>query len=48
MSGGLLEREHFDEVVVDAEVASVAFQMRLGEIVVEKRVVLSPGAVEFQ
>src|SRR5690349_2594558 len=48
VSGGFLEREHLDEVVADTEVPAVAFEMGLGQIVVEERVVLTCGEVEFQ
>src|SRR5882724_4459421 len=48
MSRRFLESEHLDEIFADAEVAAMALEMGLGEVVVEKRVVLQPGAVEFQ
>src|SRR5580700_5162698 len=48
MRGGLLEREDFDVEIVHAQMAAVAFDMRLREVVIEKRVVraLCPGELQ--
>jgi len=48
VGGRFLERENFDEVVVEAQVTAMAFEVRLAQVVVEKGVVFQFGGVEFQ
>jgi len=47
VGGRFLERENFDEVVVEAQVTAMAFEVRLAQVVVEKGVVFQFGGVEF-
>jgi len=47
VGGRFLQRENLDEVIVDAQVTAMAFEVRLTKVVVKKGVVLQPGGVEF-
>ena len=47
LRGRLLERQNLDVVVVHAQVAAMAFEVRFREVVIKKRVVLEPGRVEL-
>ena len=47
LGGRLLERQNLDVVVVQAQIPAMAFEMRLAEVVVEKRVVFEFGVFEF-
>src|SRR5579871_457360 len=44
----LFEGENLDVVIVEAEMAAMAFEVRFAEVVVEKRIVLEPCKPEFQ
>ena len=43
----LFEREHLHEVVVHAEVSAMTFEVRCGDVVVEKGVVLEPRVFDL-
>ena len=47
LGGRLLERQNPDVVIVQAQMPSVTFEMRLAEVIVEERVVFEFGVFQF-
>ena len=47
LAGGLFQGENLDEIVVQQQVTTVAFQGAVGKIIVEESVMLAPGKVHL-